>query len=159
MRASKVSVWRSTITSADRHIRARLGDDGQLRAAFMDQLERVTVAAHFFFVAVAQGGFAEEERGNAGLVHLHAFDAVGRLGALNDGCLAEGLQHLRRLVRDAEAFGEGAARELILSVSEGEHAWTGGQPRHLLRADVPEELAGALFAAQPGELIGPRNTR
>ena len=55
----------------------------------MDKLQSVTIAAHFFFVAVAQSRLAEKKRGDAGLIHLHAFDAVGRDSAFDERMLAE----------------------------------------------------------------------
>jgi hypothetical protein len=50
---------------------------------------------------------------------------------------------------------EGAARELMVAIREGEIPWPGGERRQLLRKEAPEEIAGALFSAEIGELVGP----
>ena len=50
---------------------------------------------------------------------------------------------------------EGAARELMLSVREGEMPWPGGEIRELTRAEAPEEIAAAFFAGEPKEIFGP----
>jgi hypothetical protein len=50
---------------------------------------------------------------------------------------------------------EGAARELMLAVREGETAPGAGERRRLAPAAAPEEVAGQLFAAREGEMLGP----
>lgn len=56
----------------------------------------------------------------------------------------------------------GAASELMLQVREGETDWLAAARRAesfsgevLRRSDAPEEIASSLFAAAPGELVGP----
>lgn len=50
---------------------------------------------------------------------------------------------------------EGAAKEIMLAVREGEMEWHGGEKRILFRADAPEEIAASLFAGDSGDLHGP----
>ena len=61
----------------------------------MDQFQGVAVATHLLLVAVAQGRLAEHEGGDAGLIHLDSFDAVGRNGAFDERMLAKHLELLR----------------------------------------------------------------
>jgi parvulin-like peptidyl-prolyl isomerase len=49
----------------------------------------------------------------------------------------------------------GLAREFILDVRENEFLPRGGYRRELGRQEAPEEIAAELFAAEPGELVGP----
>ena len=71
---------------------------------FVDELERITVASHFFFVPVAQSGLAKNERSDTRLVHLDAFDAVGGNRAFNQRVLPQHLQLLRRLTSEQFLF-------------------------------------------------------
>lgn len=50
---------------------------------------------------------------------------------------------------------EGAAKETMLAVREGELEWHGEEKRVLTRADAPEEIAASLFAGESGDLHGP----
>jgi hypothetical protein len=59
---------------------------------------------------------------------------------------------------EVEAFKrptEGAARELMLAVREGEIAPGAGESRRLAPASAPEEIAAQLFRAREGEMLGP----
>ncbi|MBI5365676.1 MAG: hypothetical protein HZA54_01460 [Planctomycetes bacterium] len=53
---------------------------------------------------------------------------------------------------------EGKAREFKLAVWEGEIEPEAGEVQEMTRRETPEEIAAALFAAAPGELVGPRET-
>ncbi len=72
----------------------RYGDMGTIA---MDPLQGPAVAAHLFLVAIAEGGLAEDQRAHPGGVHFHAFDPVGRHGAVDQGVLAQALDPLGRL--------------------------------------------------------------
>jgi hypothetical protein len=50
---------------------------------------------------------------------------------------------------------EGAARELMLAVREGEIGPGAVERRRLAPASAPEEIAGQLFNAREGEMLGP----
>jgi hypothetical protein len=95
-------------------------------------------------------------------------------GLIREECLARHLrEHLApdRMVQErfrsnplaytileVEVFGfptEGAAREFILSVREGEREPGRGEARRLTPSEAPEEIAAQLFSAAPGELVGP----
>jgi hypothetical protein len=52
---------------------------------------------------------------------------------------------------------EGAAREFILAVGEGEIT-PFAEHRRIVRREAPAEIAAALFAAQAGSLVGPLET-
>lgn len=62
---------------------------------FVDELERVAVAAHLLFVAVAQARLAEDDGADPGGVDLYAFDPVGGDRALDQRMLPQSLQPLR----------------------------------------------------------------
>ena len=53
---------------------------------------------------------------------------------------------------------EGAARELMLAVREGETGPGAGESRCLAPASAPEEIGAQLFSAREGELLGPVET-
>lgn len=53
---------------------------------------------------------------------------------------------------------EGAAREVLLGAREGETPWRYDEARVVRRDTAPEETADALFAAAPGEWLGPFET-
>jgi hypothetical protein len=50
---------------------------------------------------------------------------------------------------------EGAARELMLAVREGEITPGAGERRRLAPASAPEEIAAQLFGAREGDMLGP----
>ena len=52
----------------------------------------------------------------------------------------------------------GAAREVLLAAREGEAEWKFDEFRTLQRREAPEEIAAALFAANPGDWFGPVET-
>ncbi|MBI3098344.1 MAG: hypothetical protein HYY93_08910 [Planctomycetes bacterium] len=53
---------------------------------------------------------------------------------------------------------EGASREFVLAVREGEIMDARGETRQVSRRDAPEEIAAALFSSRAGELLGPVET-
>ena len=77
---------------------------GSFAPRFVDEFQGVAVAAHFLLVAVAEGGLAEDERADARLVHLDAFDAVGGNGAFDERVFAQHLELLRRLAGEEFLF-------------------------------------------------------
>jgi hypothetical protein len=50
---------------------------------------------------------------------------------------------------------EGAAREFVLSVREGERQATAGEKVEWTRKTAPEAVASEVFSAKPGDLLGP----
>ena len=76
--------------------------DGLLRnrkfhVLFVNQLERIAIPSHFFFVAIPQGAFPEHNRFNPHRIHLHTLNAIGGDRAFNQGVLAENFESLWRL--------------------------------------------------------------
>ncbi len=69
----------------------------KLRALLVDEAERLPGAPHLLLGAVAREGGAEHDGADTSVVHLHALDAVGGHGALDDGVLTQDLEPLGRL--------------------------------------------------------------
>ena len=55
---------------------------------FVNELERITISAHFLFVSISQKRLAEDDSLNARLIYRHAFNTVGGDCALDQGVLA-----------------------------------------------------------------------
>jgi hypothetical protein len=72
--------------------------NGQLADPFVNEIERVAVAANFLFIPVARTRLAENDCCYTGLIDKHALYAIGGDGALNQSVLPQSFEDLRRLL-------------------------------------------------------------
>lgn len=75
----------------------RLLTHRKLRSLLVDEAERLPVAPYLLLGAIAQDGGIEHDGSDTSVIHVHALDAVGGHGTLDDGMLAQDLEPLGRL--------------------------------------------------------------
>jgi hypothetical protein len=84
-----------------------VGRDGKFGVARVDFVQRAAIALHFLLGTVSRSGVAQHERAQTVGGDGDALDTIGRFRALNEGHLAECLQHLRRQAGEQLLFAFG----------------------------------------------------